>query len=73
MSSSDENCTGRSRADKQSDSVPSAPATHPTAQLHIRLLPKEALQLRELARSRGQTLSGAVRYLLRKELRSERS
>lgn len=40
-------------------------------QLHLRLLPHEAAALRRLANARCQTISGAVSYLLRKELRSQ--
>jgi hypothetical protein len=44
-----------------------------TEQIHIRLLPQDATLLRQLASSRGQTLSGAIRYLVRKEYRGCRS
>jgi hypothetical protein len=42
------------------------------SQLHLRLLPHEVAALRHLAKARCQTLSGAVRYLLRKELHADR-
>lgn len=36
-------------------------------QIHLRLPPADVHALRRLAGARGQTLSGAVSYLLRKE------
>ena len=36
-------------------------------QIHLRLLPRDEALLRSLAERRGQTLSGAVSYLLRKD------
>lgn len=47
-------------------------ATSATVQVHLRLLPTDALLLRRLAGDRGQTLSGAIRYLLRREFQSGR-
>jgi len=35
-----------------------------SGQLHIRLLPKDTVLLRKLARDRDQTLSATVRFLL---------
>ena len=40
-----------------------------TRQVHLWLRADDLSLLRRLAESRGQTLSGAIRYLLRKELR----
>lgn len=34
-------------------------------QIHLRLLPEDAALLRQVARERGQTLSGAIRFLLK--------
>ena len=45
-------------------------ASTATEQIHLRLLRQDAVLLRQLASDRGQTLSGAVRYILRKEFRS---
>jgi len=42
-------------------------------QLHLRLFPEDDARLRQLAEQRGQTLSGAVRYLVRKEERSRKA
>ena len=55
-----------------SDAQRDASVTRRTIQVHLRLLPPEVDLLRALARDRGQTLSGAVRYLLRKECRGRK-
>jgi hypothetical protein len=37
----------------------------PSEQIHLRLAPPDATLLRRMAAARGQTLSGAVAYLVR--------
>jgi hypothetical protein len=62
----------RARSAVESDPAVDNPATNGcTEQLHLRLSPRDATALRTLAEARGQTLSGAVKYLLNKELKRQ--
>ncbi len=53
---------------QETDSI----VTSLSKQVHLRLRPEGDTRLRQLADRRGQTLSGAVRYLLRLEERTRR-